>query len=86
MRFSPVKGRHASHGRARGGGVGAAFVRRTPTLLIAVPLAAITGLSMLGVLALVCAAGIAAAQGDAPAGDALSNLIPGSWPGRRRRK
>ena len=62
------------------------FVRRTSTLLIAVPLAAVAGLAVLGVLALVCAAVIAAAQGDTAAGDALSNLIPGGWPGRRRRK
>lgn len=62
------------------------FVRRTSTLLIAVPLAAVVGLLVLGVLALVCAAAIAAAQDDAGVGDVLSNLIPDSWPGRRRRK
>lgn len=62
------------------------FVRRTSTLLTVVPLAAVVGLSLLGVLAVVCAVVIAAAQGDAGASDALSNLIPGNWPGRRRRK
>jgi hypothetical protein len=62
------------------------FVRRTSTLLIAVPLAAVAGLTMLGVFALVVAAVIAAAGGDSAAGDALANLIPGNWPGRRRRK
>jgi hypothetical protein len=62
------------------------FVRRTSTLLIAVPLAAVAGLAVLGVLAVVCAAVIAAAQGDTAVGDALSNLIPPSWPGRRRRR
>ncbi len=61
------------------------FVRRNSTLLIAVPLAAVAGFLVLGVLALVGAAVIAAAQGDAAAGDTLTNLIPGTWPGRRRR-
>jgi hypothetical protein len=41
---------------------------------------------VLGVFALVVAAVIAAAGGDSAAGDALANLIPGNWPGRRRRK
>jgi hypothetical protein len=62
------------------------FVRRTSTLLIAVPLAAVAGLCVLGVLAVVCAAVLAAAHGDADIGDALSNVIPGSWRGPRRRK
>lgn len=63
------------------------FVRRRLTLLVAVPLAAVVGLAVLGVLALVCAAVFAAAEapGDSGLSDALSGL---SWPGsgRRRRK
>jgi hypothetical protein len=64
------------------------FVRRTSTLLVAVPLAAALGVAVLGVLALVCAAAIAAveAPGDAGWSDLLSNLTAGDWPGRRRRR
>lgn len=64
------------------------FVRRTSALLVAVPLAAVAGLAVFGVLALVFAAVIAAAEapGDVDWGDLLSNLMPGNWPGRQRRK
>lgn len=61
------------------------FVRRASTLLIAVPLAAIAGVLVLGVLALVCAAVIAAAQADIDVG-AFPDLIFGPSSGRRRRK
>jgi len=62
------------------------FVRRISTLLTVIPLAAVAGVSVLGVLAVVCAIVLAAANGDAAAGDAISNLSSGSWPNRRRRK
>ncbi len=60
------------------------FVRRVSTLLIAVPLAAVAGLAVFGVLALLFAAVIAAAGDGSP--DLLTNLWPGNWPGRRRRR
>jgi hypothetical protein len=64
------------------------FVRRTSTLLVAVPLAAVAGLAVLGVLALVCAAVFAAVEApdDGGLGDLLANwqITPGS--SRRRRK
>jgi hypothetical protein len=64
------------------------FVRRVTTLLVAVPLAAVAGLAVFGVVALVFAAVIAAtaSTGSADWGQALSNLAPGDWPRRRRRK
>jgi hypothetical protein len=64
------------------------FVRRPVTLMVAVPLAAVAGLAVFGVLALLCAAliALAANSGDASWGDVLENLIPGNWPSRRRRK
>lgn len=64
------------------------FVRRVSTLLIAVPLAALAGLAVFGVVALVFAAVIAAtASGaDADMGSALADFLPDGWPGRRRRK
>jgi hypothetical protein len=64
------------------------FVRRVSALLVAVPLAAVGGLAVLGVLALVLAAVLAAAEapGDVNWGDLLSELLPGDWAGRRRRK
>ena len=65
------------------------FVRRPVTLLIAVPLAAVAGLALFGVLALMIAAIVAgaAATGEAPPLDELlSNLPFGDWSDRRRRK
>jgi hypothetical protein len=62
------------------------FVRRSSTLLLAVPLAAVAGVAVFGVLALIVGAVVAAA-GDTPPGDwanVASELI--DWPrGRRRR-
>jgi hypothetical protein len=64
------------------------FVRRPSTLLVAVPLAALLGLAVLGMVALVCAALFAAAE--APDGgweDLLGNLPWGSsGAGRGRRR
>ena len=63
------------------------FVRRPPTLVVAVPLAAVAGLAVFGVVALVVALVIAA---TASAGDAdwsaVADLLPGDWPPRRRRR
>lgn len=62
------------------------FVRRSSTLLLAVPLAAVAGLAVFGVLALIVGAAVAAA-GDTPPGDwadVASELI--DWPRRRRRR
>jgi hypothetical protein len=60
------------------------FVRRRSTLLVAVPLAALAGLALLGVLALVCAVVIAAVAGP---GDVDPRSLPDfGWPGRRRRR
>lgn len=60
------------------------FVRRVSTLLIAVPLAAVAGLAVFGVLALVVAA-VIAGFGDG-AGDLLTDALAGDWPKRRQRK
>ena len=62
------------------------FVRRVPTLLVAVPLAAVAGLAVFGVVALVLAAVVAAtaSTGSADWGQALSSFDIGNW--RRRRK
>jgi hypothetical protein len=64
------------------------FVRRVWTLLVAVPVAAVAGLAVFGVLALLVGGliALAAAGGDASGGDLLANLWPDDWPGRRRRK
>jgi hypothetical protein len=64
------------------------FVRRPLTLVVAVPLAALAGLALFGVVALLCAAVIALASGSGDVGGAdwLADLLPGDWPGRRRRK
>ena len=64
------------------------FVRRVSTLLVAVPLAAVAGLAVFGVLALLVALVIAAtaSAGDAEIGSALTDFLPDGWPGRRRRK
>lgn len=63
------------------------FVRRPWTLLVAVPLAAIAGLAMFGVVALVIALVVAA---TASAGDAdwsaVADFVPDDWTARRRRK
>lgn len=60
------------------------LVRHVSTLLIAVPLAAVAGLAIFGVLAVVFAAIIATAGDGSP--DLLANLWPGDWPRRRRRE
>ena len=61
------------------------FVGDRRTLLLAVPLAAVIGLTVLGVLALLVSVVVAAADGDTGAGDVLGNLL-GSWtPSRRDR-
>jgi len=64
------------------------FVRCPATLLVAVPLAAVAGLAVFGVLALVCAGLIALAAGTGDAGWAqgLADGLPGDWPRRRRRR
>ena len=64
------------------------FVRRVTTLVVAVPLAAVAGLAVFGVVALVFAAVIAASAsaGDADLGTGLVGFLPDGWPGRRRRK
>lgn len=65
------------------------FVRSLPGLLVAVPLAAVCGLLVLGVLALVLAAIVAAAEagpGDVDWADLFSSVWPGDWPSGRRRK
>ena len=65
------------------------FVRRTGTLLVAVPLTAVAGLAVFGVVALVFAAIIAAAEapGDVNWADLMSNLGSGQWwPGGGRRR
>lgn len=64
------------------------FVRRPSTLLVAVPLAAAAGLAVFGVVALVFAAVIAlsASAGSDDIASALSDFLPGGWPGRRRRR
>jgi hypothetical protein len=63
------------------------FAKRRSTLFVAVPLAAIAGIALLGVFALVGAVLIALAEspGDADWGSLLNNFS--SWPtGRKRRK
>lgn len=64
------------------------FVRRLSTLLLAVPLTAVAGLAVFGVVALVVALVIAATAsgGDADWGSALADFLPDGWPGRRRHK
>jgi hypothetical protein len=64
------------------------FVRRVSTLLVAVPLAAVAGLAVFGVVALLVALVIAAtaSAGDADLGGALADFLPDGWPGRRRLK
>ncbi len=64
------------------------FVRRVSTLLVAVPLAAVAGLVVFGVVALLVALVVAAtaSAGDAEVGGALADFLPDGWPGRRRRK
>ncbi len=63
------------------------FVRRLSTLLVAVPLAAVAGLAVFGVVALVVAVVIAI---TASAGDAdwstVADFVPDDWPPRRRRR
>jgi hypothetical protein len=63
------------------------FVRRRTALLVAVPLCAVAGLAVFGVLALVCAALFAATAtaGSADWANLLSDL-PSSWPGGDRRR
>jgi hypothetical protein len=62
------------------------FVRRSSTLMLAVPLAAVAGLAVFGVVALIIAAVIAAAaaSGSGDWADVASNLI--DWPRSRRRR
>ncbi len=64
------------------------FARRRVTLLVAVPLTAIAGLAVLGVVALVCAALIALAEssGDGGLQGLLDNLSAWSPGGRRKRR
>jgi hypothetical protein len=64
------------------------FVRPPVALLVAVPLAALAGLAVFGVVALFCAAAVAltAASGDGGWGSGLADLLPGDWPDRRRRR
>jgi hypothetical protein len=64
------------------------FVRRVSTLLVAVPLAAVAGLAVFGVVALLVTLVIAAtaSAGDADLGSALADFLPDGWPGRQRRK
>lgn len=66
------------------------FVRRRSTLYVGAPLAAIAGVAMLGVLALVIAAAFALVASPGDVGwDALVNSLSSCWPiggPRRRRK
>jgi hypothetical protein len=64
------------------------FVRRVSTLVVAVPLAAVAGLAVFGVVALLVGLVVAAAAsgGDADVGGALADFLPDGWPGRRRRR
>jgi hypothetical protein len=64
------------------------FVRRASTLLVAVPLAAVAGLAVFGVVALLCAVvfAIAAGTGSEDVFGALADFIPDGWPGGRRRR
>ena len=63
------------------------FVRRPSTLLVAVPLAALAGLAVFGVVALVIALVVAvtASAGDAD-WSAVADFVPDDWPTRRRRR
>jgi hypothetical protein len=63
------------------------FVRRVSTLVVAVPLAAVAGLAVFGVVALLVGlvAGLVASAGDADVGGALADFLPDGWPDRRRR-
>jgi hypothetical protein len=62
------------------------FVRRVSTLVVAVPLAAVLGLAVFGVVALIVALVIAL---TASAGDAdwsgIADFLPDGWPRRRRK-
>jgi hypothetical protein len=62
------------------------FVRRVSTLVVAVPLAAMLGLVVFGIVALVVGLVIAL---TASAGDAdwsgLADFLPDGWPRRRRK-
>jgi hypothetical protein len=64
------------------------FVRRVSTLVVAVPLAAVAGLAVFGVVALLFGLVVAAAAsgGDADIGSALAEFLPDGWPGGRRRR
>jgi hypothetical protein len=64
------------------------FVRLVSTLVVAVPLAAVAGLAVFGVVALLVGlvAGLVASAGDADVGGALADFLPDGWPDRRRRK
>lgn len=53
------------------------FVTRRLTLFVAVPAAATAGITVLGVIALVCAAAIALIESPGAGGDLLSGV---SWP------
>jgi hypothetical protein len=61
------------------------FVERRATLLVVVPVAAVAGIAVLGVLALVCAAVIAIFESPDAVDEVLNDF---SWPvsGRRSRK
>jgi hypothetical protein len=63
------------------------FVRLVSTLVVAVPLAAVAGLAVFGVVALLVGlvAGLVASAGDADVGGALADFLPDGWPDRRRR-
>jgi hypothetical protein len=62
------------------------FVRRVSTLVVAVPLAAVLGLAVFGLVALVVGLVVAL---TASAGDAdwsgLADFLPDGWPRRRRK-
>lgn len=64
------------------------FVRRVSTLVVAVPLAAVAGLAVFGVVALLVGLVVAATAsgGDVDVGSALADFLPDGWPGRRRRR
>lgn len=61
------------------------FVRRRSTLLVGVPLAALVGLLVFGVFAVVIAVVIAAEQDPSDAANILADNLPWSTSGRRRR-
>ena len=63
------------------------FARRRSTLLVTVPLMAIVGLAVLGVVALVCAALIALAESSDDGGlQGLLDNFSAWWPGDRRKR